>query len=133
YLSILVLLQQALGYANLARNDHMVRGCQRFAGDANAPGVHPLLLRLSIDKIHDLVRDAISYLVRMTFGNRLAGEKIVSAYHGQTPLRKKTQPILCSGFVTHSGITRSRESQSKQTKGEETLSFRSPLGRSGFG
>src|SRR5690606_9253432 len=94
YVAVLILFQKAFRHANLARDHDAIGGSQRFASDPNPPGVHPFFLCLAIDKIHDFVGDTITDLVRMTFGNGFTGKKIVPAWHGLTPLRKKTQPIL---------------------------------------
>ena len=44
-------------------------------------GSMPFGKRLAIEEIDHLVGDAVADLVRMTFGNRFAGEKIVLARH----------------------------------------------------
>ena len=68
-------LQQILGHrggpADLARQDHLVRRRQRFAGDARV-GIGA---EIGID---DGVGDAVANLVGVTLGHGFAGEEIIS-------------------------------------------------------
>ncbi len=106
----LVLLEKAVGNADLTCDDYPVCRGQRFAGDPNLPGVHPLFLRLTVNEIDDLVGNAIANLVWMTLGYGFAGEKIVPACHGLTPLRKNAADSVFE-FVTQHNSLRSRKSQ----------------------
>ena len=64
------------GPRDLAGDDDAVGGGQGLAGDADLPGSMPVF-GLAIEQVDDLVGDAVADLVRMAFGNGLAGEQIV--------------------------------------------------------
>lgn len=91
----LVLLQQSIGNANLARDDDAVRGCERFASDADFPRVHSGLASFTIDQIDDFIRYPVADLVRMSLGNRFAGEQIVVAH--RLPPRRKSGDSATDG------------------------------------
>ena len=95
-LAVLALLQQCIRHPDFACDDDAVRGRQRLAGNAHVPGIHPGLLRLPIDQVHDLIGNTVANLVRMTFGHGFAGEKIVLPPHG-CPLLKKLAVAPDSG------------------------------------
>ena len=69
------------GPAGFTGDHHPVGGGQRFAGDAHLPWVHALFQRFAVKQVDHFVRYAVADLVRMTFGNRLAGEQIILACH----------------------------------------------------
>ena len=85
--AVLVLLHQARRQADLAGDDDAVGRRQRFAGNAHAPWIDAGLGRFAVDQIDDLVGDAVTDLVRMTFGNRFAGKEIIRAHFG-IPLKE---------------------------------------------
>src|SRR5262249_36624822 len=85
--AVLVLLHQAWRQAYFTSDHDAVRGGQGFAGNAHAPGIDAGLGRFAVDQIHDLVRDTVTHLVRVTFGNRLTGEEVISAHSG-IPLKE---------------------------------------------
>jgi hypothetical protein len=71
---VLDLVADDIGPAHLAGNHDPIGRGQRLAGDAR--------FRHGRDVgIDDGVRDAITHLVGMTLGNRLAGEEVVAARH----------------------------------------------------
>ncbi len=76
-----VVLGDRLGAAHLSRDHDAVRRRQRLAGD-------PRLRHLTDVSVHDLVRDAVTDLVGMAFGNGFAGEEVVRARHGGVPCHR---------------------------------------------
>ena len=58
-----------------------LRGGQRLAGGADAPGIEPLLGAFAVERVDDLVRDAVANLVGMAFGNGFAREQKGFACH----------------------------------------------------
>ena len=64
------------GAAHLARDDHAVGGGERLAGDADLVGIEPGLGALAEEQVDHLVRNPVADLVRMSLGNRFAGEEI---------------------------------------------------------
>ena len=70
--------------AGFAGDHHLVGGGERFAGRADRPGVDAGLGAFAEKQIDDLVGNPVADLVRMTLGNRLAGEQIGRAH--QQPL-----------------------------------------------
>jgi hypothetical protein len=70
-------LSRVSGTRHLAGDDHAVGRGEGFAGHAHGPRIDAGLAGFLVDQIDDLVGDAVADLVRMTFGNRFAGEEIV--------------------------------------------------------
>ncbi|EGE55812.1 hypothetical protein RHECNPAF_850048 [Rhizobium etli CNPAF512] len=85
--AVLVLLHQARRQADLAGNDDAVGRRQRLAGNAHAPRIDAGLGRFAVDQVDDLVGDAVTHFVRVTFGNRFAGKEIIRAHSG-IPLKE---------------------------------------------
>ena len=79
-----VLLEERIGRAKLAGDDHSVGGAKHLARNTDLPWVHAGLLGLAVDEVDDLVGDAVRDLVWMAFGNGLGREKVVLA-HGRKP------------------------------------------------
>ena len=71
--------------AILAGDDEAVRGGEGLAGHAHLPGIEALPGGFAEEQVHDLVRDPVADLVRMTLGNRLTREKIARSAHGSRP------------------------------------------------
>ena len=70
--------------ASFACDHHLVGGGERFAGGTDRPGIDARLRAFAVKQVDDLIRDTVADLVRMTFGNQLAGEQIGRA-HQVTP------------------------------------------------
>jgi hypothetical protein len=86
FVAVLVLLEQRVRYAHFPGNHDAIGGAQNFCRNAYLPGVKAGLAGLLVDKIDNLVGDAVAHLVGVTFGNRFAGEEVILSRHGlQTP------------------------------------------------
>jgi hypothetical protein len=57
--------------AGFARDHHLVCGGERLAGGADRPGIDPRLRAFAVKQIDNLVRNPVTDLVWMAFGNRL--------------------------------------------------------------
>ena len=79
--------------AGLAGDHHLVGGGERFAGGADRPGVDAGLRAFAEKQIDDLVGNPVADLVRMSLGNRLAGEQIRRA-HQSTPSFRQISAVL---------------------------------------
>ena len=73
------------GAAHLAGDDDAIGRGERLAGDANVFGAHAGLRSLTEEQIDHFVGNAVTDLVRMTLGHRLAGEQIILTGHDPTP------------------------------------------------
>jgi GT2 family glycosyltransferase len=88
-----------LGYSQVSNPLYLVRkgtcssGGQRFAGRTDRPGIDARLRAFTVEQVDDLIRDTVADLVRMTFGNRLAGEQIGRA-HQIPPFSVWTSAVL---------------------------------------
>src|SRR5207237_10600599 len=65
-----------------------------FASRADRPRVDARLRAFAVEQVDDFIRDSVANLVRMTLGNRLAGEQIGRA-HQQTPCSRRTPAAVC--------------------------------------
>ena len=79
-----LIVGDGFGAAGFAGDHHLVGGGKRFAGRADRPRVDAGLGAFAEKQIDDLVGNPVADLVRMAFGNRLAGEQIRRA-HQPTP------------------------------------------------
>jgi hypothetical protein len=80
-IALLVLLEQGIRHADLTGDDHAVGGGEGFAGHAHRPRIDAGLAGFLVNQINDLIRNAVTDLVRMTFGYRFAGEQESRALH----------------------------------------------------
>ena len=64
------------GSAGFAGNHHLVGCCKRFAGGPDRPRIDSGLRALAVEKIHNLVRDAITDLVGVSLRNGLARKQV---------------------------------------------------------
>ena len=76
---------------NLPRDHHPIRRSEGLAGDPDLVGVEPRLGTLSEEQVDDLIRDAITNLVGVTFGHGLAGEKKVGPDHVAPPFIERVR------------------------------------------
>ena len=72
------------GAAIFPGNDRPVGRAHRLAGDPDMRRVHALGDGFAIEQVDYLIGYAVAYLVRMSLGNRFAGEKIVLPRHSQS-------------------------------------------------
>ena len=101
----LVLLEQRIGYAHLARDDDAVGGGQRLTRDADLPRVHAGLLGFAIDQIDDLVGNTVANFVGMALGDGFRGEEVILPRHG-CPLLKADRRAADFGAKPVSGAGR---------------------------
>ena len=87
--------------AGFTGDHHLVGGGERFAGRADRPGVDAGLGAFTEKQIDDLVGNPVANLVRMTLGNRLAGEQIGRA-HQPTPCSRR---IPAAVYVMYPGMS----------------------------
>ena len=66
--------------AGFAGDHDLVGGGERFASRTNRPRIDARLRAFAVEQIDDFIRDSVANLVRMTLGNRLAGEQIGRAH-----------------------------------------------------
>ena len=78
-------LGDGVGAAELAGDDDLVGGGQRFGRATQRPDVETLLDRGAVIEVHHLVRDAVADLVRVSLGHAFAGEKVFGTRHAKLP------------------------------------------------
>ena len=78
------------GTACLARDHNLIGRRKRLAGGADLPRIDPGVRALTIEKIDDLVRNAVTDLVGVPFRDGLAREKIVAASQNRSPYARKS-------------------------------------------
>jgi len=83
--------------ASFARDHHLVGGGERFARGTDRPGIDARLWTFAVKQVDDLIRDTVADLVRMTLGNRLAGEQIGRAHQVPPlfPSRPRRSFVMC--------------------------------------
>ena len=115
HLAVLALLEQGVGHAHLAGDDHPVGGRQRLAGDAHLRRIHAGLLGLAEHQVDDLVRDSVADLVRMPLGNRFGGEEIGRCAPRSKPLKIAPKCEKSPGWASFCHSDRCRSSEYKES------------------
>ena len=81
------------GTAHFTGDHDLVGGRQGFAGDAR--------LRIGAqERVDDRIGDTVAHLVRVSFGNRLAGEKISGEGHTGPPLESSAETKPGGSFLS---------------------------------
>lgn len=71
-----------LGGRHFTGDHNAVGRCKRLAGNTDRPRIDLRLHGFAIDQIDDFIGDTVANLVRMAFGDGLAGEEIAAAHAG---------------------------------------------------